>query len=78
MAFSVAPYENLITFQFDVFDCFRQKCFIQSNKERLLIDRKQRISNIPGLKQGKEWILEPVEKTNCFVTAFESKTMMPD
>ena len=48
-----------------------------SNARRLM-DRKQRISNIPALKQGKEWILEPVEKANCFVTAFESKNMMPD
>ena len=45
---------------------------------RRLTDRKQRISNIPSLKRGTEWILEAEEKANCFVSAFESKNIMID
>ena len=41
-------------------------------------DRKQRVSNIPTLKRGTEWILEAEEQANCFVSAFESKNMMID
>ena len=40
------------------------------------MDRKQRVSNIPALKCGTEWILEPEENSNCFVNAFESKNFM--
>ena len=43
---------------------------------RRLTDRKQRVSNIPALKQGTEWILEAEEKANCFANAFESKNVM--
>ena len=48
-----------------------------SNAKRLT-DRKQRVSNIPGLKRGTEWILEADEKANCFVSAFESENIMID
>ena len=48
-----------------------------SNARRLM-DRKQRVSNIPALKQGAEWILEPEEKANCFVSAFATKNIMID
>ena len=43
---------------------------------RRLTDRKQRVSNIPALKRGTEWILEAEEKANCFVSAFEAKNSM--
>ena len=43
---------------------------------RRLTDRKQRVSNIPALKNGTEWILEAEEQANCFVSAFEAKNMM--
>ena len=43
---------------------------------RRLTDRKQRLSNIPALKRGTEWILEAEEKANCFVSAFEAKNIM--
>ena len=45
---------------------------------RRLMDRKQQVSNIPALKQGAEWILEPEEKANCFVSAFAAKNVMID
>ena len=45
---------------------------------RRLTDRKQRVSNIPALKRGTEWILEAEEKANCFANAFESKNNMID
>ena len=48
-----------------------------SNARRLM-DKKQRVSNIPALKQGSEWILEPEEKANCFVSSFEAKNQMSD
>ena len=40
------------------------------------MDRKQKISNNRALKRGTEWILEPEEKANCFVNAFEAKNIM--
>ena len=43
---------------------------------RRLTDRKQRVSNIPALKRGTEWILEAEEKANCFVSASEAKNTM--
>ena len=48
------------------------------SKARRLTDRKQRVSNIPALKRGTEWILEAEEKTNCFVGAFEATNSMTD
>ena len=45
---------------------------------RRLTDRKQRVSKIPALKRGTEWILEAEEKANCFVSAFEFKNIMID
>ena len=42
------------------------------------MDRKQRVSNILAVKRGAEWILEPDEKANCFVNAFEAKNIMID
>ena len=43
---------------------------------RRLTNRKQRVSNIPALKNGTEWILEAEEKANCFVSAFEANNIM--
>ena len=43
---------------------------------RRLTDRKQRVSNIPALKCGTEWILEAEDKANCFANAFEAKNSM--
>lgn len=48
------------------------------SNERRFTDRKQRVSTIPGLKRGTEWILEAEAKANCFVSAFESKNIMID
>ena len=45
---------------------------------RRLTDRKHRVSNIPALKRGKEFILEADEKANCFANTFESKNVMID
>ena len=42
------------------------------------MDKKQRVSNIPALKLGAEWILEPEENANCFVSSFEAKNIMSD
>ena len=42
------------------------------------MDKKQRVSNIPALKRLAEWILEPEEKANCFVSSFEAKLIMSD
>ena len=43
---------------------------------RRLTDRKQRVSNIPALKCGTEWILEAEDKANCFANAFEANNSM--
>ena len=45
---------------------------------RRLTDRKQRVSNIPALKRGTDWILDAEDKANCFASAFEAKNIMID
>ena len=45
-----------------------------SSKVRNLMNRKQRVSNIPALNYGSEWILDAEGKANCFASCFEEKT----
>ena len=47
------------------------------SKVRELMNRKQRVSNIPALKDGSTWLLDAEAKANCFANCFESKNVMP-
>ena len=42
------------------------------------MNRKQRVSNIPALKDKSTWLLDAEQKANCFVKCFESKNVMID
>ena len=45
-------------------------------KVKGLMNRKQRVSNIPALKDESTWLLDAEQKANCFVKCFESKNVM--
>ena len=45
---------------------------------RRLTDRKHKVSHIPALKRGTEWILDAESKANCFASSFETKNIMID
>ena len=47
------------------------------SKVRELMNRKQRVSNIPALKDGSTWLLDAEAKANWFANCFESKNVMP-
>ena len=46
------------------------------SKIRHLMNSKQRVSNIPALKDGTAWILDAEGKANCVVSCFETKNLM--
>ena len=48
------------------------------SKVRELMNRKQRVSNIPALKAGSTWLLDAKEKSNCFASCFESNNVMAE
>ena len=45
---------------------------------RELLHRKARISTIPTLKDGGQWVSDPKSKANVFARTFASKSALPD
>ena len=45
------------------------------SKIRHLMNSKQRVSNIPALKDGTAWILDAEGKANCSVSCFETNKL---